>query len=231
MAITTRAASAPRSRQSAVGLSEVGEVCVRKLAYKLLDWEKTLLQTDPWPAISGTAIHQWLADCFDDVYDGEENKLYLVEHKVEAAPGLSGTVDLFDIANGMVIDHKCVGATSMKNRKRDGLTDQQRVQISLYAKGLENQGYEVKQVACAYYPLGGRLDGIHTEVEDYNRDLAEKAIERFEATKSLVFALDVESNPMNWLSLPATPTFGCNYCSWYLPGSTDLSKGCPGEAA
>ena len=225
LAITDHSNNAPRSRQSRIGLSEVGEVCVRKLAYKMVEQKKTNPQSDPWASISGTALHTWLADCFGT------NSNYLVEHKVEAAPGLMGTLDLFDIAEGMVIDHKCVGASSMKARKKDGLTQQQRIQISLYAKGLENQGHTVTKVACAFYPLGGRLDGLHTIVEDYDSALADAAIERFEATRSIIHALDPANNPMNWLQIPATQTYSCIYCPWYLPGSADLSMGCPGEAA
>ena len=39
--VNNRSANAPRSQQRAIGLSEVGEVCVRKTSYKILDWEKT----------------------------------------------------------------------------------------------------------------------------------------------------------------------------------------------
>ena len=223
LAITDHSNNAPRSRQSRIGLSEVGEVCVRKLAYKMVEHKKTNPQSDPWASISGTALHTWLADCFGT------NSNYLVEHKVEAAPGLMGTLDLFDIAEGMVIDHKCVGASSMKARKKDGLTQQQRIQISLYAKGLENQGHTVTKVACAFYPLGGRLDGLYTIVEDYNRQFALDAIERFHSTQALVWQLDPESSPASWELIPATPSYSCIYCPFYLPGSTNLAAGCPGE--
>ena len=121
--IQHRSANAPRSKQRAIGLSEIGEACVRKISYKLLDWPKTNTNSDPWPSISGTAIHSWLAEAFDDQYDGEENKLYLVEHAVMINDELGGTVDLFDIQAGMVIDHKCVGATSMRSRKQQFLAD------------------------------------------------------------------------------------------------------------
>ena len=63
--IQNRSTNAPRSKQRAIGLSEIGEACVRKISYKLLDWQKTNTNTDPWPSISGTAIHSWLADARD----------------------------------------------------------------------------------------------------------------------------------------------------------------------
>jgi hypothetical protein len=227
--VNNRSANAPRSQQKRIGLSEVGEICVRKTSYKLLDWEKTNPATDPWASISGTAIHAWLAEAFDDLYDGEENKLYLVEHPVNVTDELAGTADLFDIERKMVIDHKCVGATSMRSRKKDGMTHQQRIQINLYALGLENEGHAVEKVALAFYPLGGRLDGLHTIVEPYNKQLALDAIARLQDTQVLLWQLDPEGTPKNWDLIPTTPSKSCSYCPWFLPFSQDGSKGCPGE--
>ena len=224
LVVNNRSANAPRSQQKRIGLSEVGEVCIRKTSYKLLDWEKTNPSTDPWASISGTAIHSWLASAFEELPDQ-----YLVEHTVKVTDELGGTADLFDITNKMVIDHKCVGATAMKSRKKDGMTHQQRVQCNLYALGFENEGYEVEKVALAFYPLGGRLDGLHTIVEPYNRQLALDAIQRLEDTQVLLWQLDPEGNPQNWDLIPKTPTRACSYCPWFLPFSTDGSKGCSGE--
>ena len=224
--VNNRSANAPRSQQKRIGLSEVGELCVRKTSYKLLDWEKTNPATDPWASISGTAIHAWLADAFADLPDQ-----YLVEHSVRVTEELAGTADLFDITNKMVIDHKCVGATAMKSRKKDGMTHQQRVQINLYGLGVENElgAGSVEKVALAFYPLGGRLDGLHTIVEPFNRQLALDAIQRLEDTQVLLWQLDPEANPANWELLPKTPTRSCSYCPWFLPFSKDGSKGCSGE--
>ena len=222
--VNNRSSNAPRSQQKRIGLSEVGEVCIRKTSYKLLDWEKTNPATDPWASISGTAIHSWLADAFEQLPDQ-----YLVEHPVKVTDELGGTADLFDIGKKMVIDHKCVGATSMKSRKKDGMTHTQRVQTNLYALGFEREGYDVEKVALAFYPLGGRLDGLHTIVEPYNRQLALDAIQRLEDTQVLLWQLDPEGNPKNWDLIPKTPARACSYCPWFLPFSKDGSKGCSGE--
>jgi hypothetical protein len=222
--VNNRSANAPRSQQKRIGLSEVGEICVRKISYKLLDWGKTNPSTDPWASISGTALHAWLADAFS-----EFPNQYLVEHPVRVTDELAGTADLFDIERKMVIDHKCVGATSMKSRKKSGMTHTQRVQINLYALGLENEGYAVEKVALAFYPLGGRLDGLFTIVEPYNKQLALDAIARLQDTQVLLWQLDPEGNPKNWDLIPTTPSNFCSYCPWFLPFSKDASKGCPGE--
>jgi len=117
----------------------------------------------------------------------------------------------------------------MRSRKKDGMTHQQRIQINLYALGFENEGHAVEKVALAFYPLGGRLDGLHTIVEHYNRQMALDAIQRLEDTQVLLWQLDPESNPKNWDLIPTTPSKSCSYCPWFLPFSQDGSKGCPGE--
>jgi hypothetical protein len=223
--IQNRSANAPRSKQKKIGLSEVGEPCVRRLSYKLMDWTITNKNTDPWASISGTAIHAWLAETFQ-----AEGKRYLVEHPVKVTEELSGTCDLFDKQEGMVIDHKCVGSTSMKARKSGGMTDQQRIQINLYGLGMENLGHKVKKVALAFYPLGGRLDGLYTIVEDYSKATAMAAIERLDNSRTLLWQLDPENNPNHWELIPATKSRSCLYCPFFLPGSTNLSRGCPGTS-
>lgn len=223
-----RNSNASRSKQKAIGVSEVGDPCPRKLAYKILDWTPTNVNTDPWAAIQGTAIHEWLAGAFER-FNEKENPRFLIEMRVKITDDLSGTADLFDTVDGVVIDHKCVGTTSMKSRRKDGATHQQRVQINLYGYGMEQLGHKVNKVALAYYPLGGRLDGLYTIVEPYNKKIALDAIERLDGIKLLVWQLDPENNSQNWALIPKVATYGCIYCPFYLPNSKDLSKGCPGE--
>lgn len=226
--IEFRNSNSARSRQKALGVSEVGDPCPRKLAYKILDWEQTNKSTDSWMSIQGTAVHDWLAKAFEKFNQGEKPR-FLIEYRVQITNDLAGTCDLFDITDGVVIDHKCVGTTSLKSRKSGGATDQQIIQVNLYALGLENEGYEVKKVALAYYPLGGRLDGMHLDLMDYNRQIALDAIKRFEGIRQLVWELDPEANPDRWKLFPAVAGSHCSYCPFYLPKSEDLSIGCPGE--
>lgn len=225
--IRAAANNAPRSLQNAIGPSEVGEPCTRRLAYKLTDWTTTNTFSDPWPSVSGTAIHAWLADTFAS----DTNTRWLTEQKVQVSDTLSGTVDLFDMDNGIVIDHKCVGATSMKARKGSGPTEQQIVQVNLYGLGLENAGHTVKQVALVFYPLGGMLSGIHTWVGNYDRDKAVAALDRLHSTRELVRLLDLEANPEAWALIPAKPSNHCTYCPWFLPASDTPAFGCKGQGA
>jgi hypothetical protein len=177
--------------------------------------------------VSGTAIHTWLASAFEADTTGK----WLVEHRVTINNRPGGQLDLFDIESGTVIDHKTAGATSLKARKAEGPTAQQIIQLNMYGLGLEQEGYTVNKIALAFYPLGGTLSGMFTWIGDYDREIALTAIERLENTQNLVVMLDPESNPDRWALIPATTSFGCSYCPWFIPNSDDLSKGCPGETA
>jgi len=229
--IRAKSANSPRSKVVNIGPSEIGDPCLRKLAYKMVQVAKVNDHSDPWPSISGTAIHAWLAEAFEAENENDDHSAWLVEHRVTARPGLTGTVDLFDTNRGTVIDHKCVGATSMKTRKAEGPTEQQVIQLNVYGYGLEQQGYEVKKIALAFYPLGGMLTGMHTWVGEYDKDVAIEAMLRLDSTVELLAMLDPEEHPDRWELVPASSSRLCTYCPWFMPGSTDLSIGCPGGKA
>jgi hypothetical protein len=223
--IRAKSANSPRSKVVNIGPSEIGDPCLRKLAYKMVQVAKVNDYSDPWPSISGTAIHTWLAEAFEAA-NGDAD--WLVEHRVEARPGLAGTLDLFDRKTGTIIDHKCVGATSMKTRKADGPTEQQIIQLNVYGYGLEQQGYEVNKIALAFYPLGGMLTGLYTWVGEYNKDVAIEAMLRLDSTVELLAMLDPEEHPERWELVPASTSRLCTYCPWFVPGSDNLAIGCPG---
>jgi hypothetical protein len=226
--IRAKSDNSPRSKVVRIGPSEIGDPCLRKLSYKLMEVPKTNSFSDPWPSVSGTAIHAWLAEAFEADNENDDHSAWLVEHRVTARPGLTGTVDLFDTNRGTVIDHKCVGATSMKTRKADGPTEQQVIQLNIYGFGLEQQGYEVNKIALAFYPLGGMLSGMHTWVGDYDKDVAIEAMLRLDSTVELIAMLDPEAHPERWELIPAATSRGCSYCPWFVPGSDNLAIGCPG---
>lgn len=225
--VRAHSASSPRSLQVNLGPSEVGHDCARRLSYRMLDWPQTNNTSDPWPAISGTAIHAWLADAFE----ADTTNEWLVEHRVTINNTLAGSCDLFDKTNGVVIDHKCVGNASMKARKAEGPTKQQLIQLSLYAYGLELEGHTVNKIALMFYPLGGMLNGMHSWIGDYDKHIAIDALARLDSIRDLIVALDPEAMPERWSMIPAQPSRSCTYCSWFKPGSTDLSTGCPGDSA
>ncbi len=157
------------------------------------------------------------------------SKRWLVEQRVEVAPGLGGSCDLYDTHTDTVIDWKVVGATSMRKYKAEGPREQYIVQANLYGLGFENAGYQPKNVALAFIPRGGMLTGMWLWTAPYDRQKALDALARLETIRSAIVTLDPEATPANWAFFPATPGHDCGYCPWFKPGSTDLSLGCPSE--
>jgi hypothetical protein len=214
----------PRGRQVAIGPSEVGHECSRRLAYKLLDWEKPNdSNSSSWAAQVGTAIHAYLAEVFGKI-EG-----YEVESKVQIRANLAGTIDLFDAVRGIVLDWKTVGYTNLKERKSSGATIQQIVQIQLYGYGKAQAGATVNKVGLVYLPTSGSLDEMHVELFDYDEAVALKALSRIDDLYALLSQVDVEANPEMLKLIPAESSRLCNYCPYFLPFSKDLSKGCYGD--
>lgn len=223
--------NAPRSQQKAIGPSEIGTPCIRRLAYRLLDWDpKPNADTDPWAAIVGTAVHAWLDQTFTaanyQLPDGRPR--YEVERRVSADAHLSGSSDLLDRHFGAVIDWKVPGATAMTEyrKKQDpGLT--YRVQAHVYGLGYANAGEDIRDVAIVFLPRSGRLDGMWVWTEPFQPLIAHAALQRRDNVMQALMAVDPEANPAGWAAFPATSAY-CTFCPFYLPGSTDLSQGCPG---
>ena len=216
----------PRAGQVQIGPSEVGHKCIRRLAYKLLDWDKpNEMQGGSWAAQVGTAIHAYLAEVFS------KREGFLIEQRVTIRGNLAGTVDLFDIKNGVVLDWKTTGATKLANYKKFGADHQQLVQVQFYAYGLAQQGAEVKKVALCYLPTSGSLTDMVLIMHDYDEQVALNALARLDSIHTLLAAADVEANPEIWSQIPAEPDRLCAWCPYFKPFSKSLVEGCPGDTA
>nr|WP_063817954.1 PD-(D/E)XK nuclease family protein [Herbidospora sakaeratensis] len=224
-------ANAPRSRQVAIGPSEIGTPCVRKLAYKLLDWDpKPNKDTDPLASVIGTAAHGWMEETFNKfnptLPDGRPR--YITEQRVAADATLKGSCDLFDRQAKTVIDWKFPGTTSMEKvrKNRDpGVT--YRVQAHVYGLGYRNAGEDVEHVAVVFLPRAGRLDGVYVWTEPFQPQIALDALTRRDNVMKVLADLDPENNPAIWGAFPVGDAY-CTYCPWHLPKSTNLARGCPG---
>ncbi|QNJ58281.1 Cas4 family exonuclease [Mycobacterium phage Ellie] len=132
-----------RSQQRALGPSEVGHPCPRRLVSATLELERVNPEGDPLPAWLGTAGHakfedavvldnerlidQWLKDreqrctvlrgivgADDPLYVGR----WFSERRVQVSGGLAGTCDLYDTWTNTVIDLKFPGATKFSTYKK-----------------------------------------------------------------------------------------------------------------
>jgi hypothetical protein len=223
--ITEASKWTPRSQQVYIGPSEVGQECVRKLAYKLLDWDKANeLGGGSWAANVGTAIHSFLEGIFNALPER-----YEVEQKVKIRANLSGTIDLFDIEKGYVLDWKNTSPAVVKAKRSEGATAQQITQVQLYGYGKAQQGVQVNKVGLVFLPTGGSIDDMHIELFDYDEQAAITALARLDSVYELLSTIDVETTPEMWALIPATPSRMCNYCPYFRPYSTDLSVACNGD--
>lgn len=232
--IVETAANAPRSLQVAIGPSEVGEPCDRKLAYKILDWPAVNTGGDPWASILGTALHAWMAELFEARNETLGWARYKVEERVTVREGytdaatLAGSSDLYDRLTGTVWDWKLSGKTSIDNYRRKGPGAQYRTQAHLYGLGQENAGETPQRVAICFLPRYHVLEPF-VWTEPYDRQIALSGLERLDAIRNAVIAVDPEANPPMWEGFPASPDAKCGWCPYFRPGSSDLSLACPGN--
>ena len=223
------AAHAPRSLQTEAGPSELGTPCVRRLAYRAIDHApKPNKDTDPWASIIGTATHAWMAE----TYAAENTRLgrerYLIEQRIFLPGGISGCSDLYDRDEHRNNDWKITGLDRIKQYRKNGPGQQYQWQAHLYGLGMQLAGESPEHVAITFLPRGGRIDGLHVWSEPYNPQIAVQALKRYKAIRQFHITLDPETHPGRWTLLPTADAY-CTYCPWFLPGSADLSQGCPGH--
>jgi len=154
---------------------------------------------------------------------------YEVEQKVKIRANLAGTVDLYDIEKGYVLDWKTTSPAGVKAKRSEGATSQQITQVQLYGFGKAQQGAAVNKVGLVFLPTGGSIEDMHIELFDYDEQAALDALARLDSVYSLLSTIDVETTPAMWPLIPATPSRMCMYCPYYRPFSTDLSVACNGD--
>lgn len=223
-------ARSERSQQAAIGPSEIGNPCNRAIAYKVLDWPETNTARDPIAAIIGTGFHMWMAEKFEARNEGGRYKIeqrVTVREGYGAAAPITGSADLFDLLLLANLDWKLVGTSSHDKYRRGGPGQQYRVQAHLYGLGQQNAGTPPTRVVVVFIARWHELK-VHVWSEPYDEQVALDALERLDRIRQQVLDLDVEANPENWQQIPIADDAQCRFCPWLLPGSTDLSKGCPG---
>jgi hypothetical protein len=200
----------PRSRQVAVGASEIGSPCDRQLALKSLGFTGGN-KPDPWASIIGTSVHVTLAGVFSELG-------HVTERSVDIAPGMRGTADLYLAHHKTVVDHKVPADSTMAKVRKKQITPAYRVQGQLYGLGFTKLGYDVENVALAFWPRGAGawLGGLTVVVDPYDPAVAERALERWFALVLAAVDLDLEQVPENAKYL-ATADGPCAWCPFFDP--------------
>lgn len=220
-----------RSRQTQLGASEIGYGCYRRLGYRIADIAPTGNETDPWPAIVGTAIHMWLEKAFNKFEEVHGLGRWFTEMSVQPSNAVRGHTDLYDAANFVTIDHKSAGTDKMREIRKGNIPQSYIQQVMLYAMGHIKAGRRVDRVALVFYPRSGWLSGIAVWTAPYDESVALAALDKCNRVAAGVIRLNVLEDPSQWEKVPATPNKeDCSWCPWYQPLATSASDaGCPGK--
>lgn len=206
----------PRTQQTHLGISEVGNPCPRRIIHTLQRTPR-VNRGDPLAAWIGTAVHVALAEAI------RRDREWLTEIPVHI-PGydLPGTVDAWHPRLGIVLDWKVVGESTLRTVRTQGPGDQYRTQLHLYALALQSIGGAAHRVVIAFIPRSGRLANVHLWEEPYQDQVAEHGLARLESLRALA------AHPQGAALAPPVPAH-CTYCPWWQPSATDLTRACPGS--
>lgn len=187
-------ASRPRSRQTelaradgrwGVGPSDIGD-CRKAIEYRERppdDYEP--LPEDKIAAYVGTILHEGTARALRRRRRGRRYRLIEAEVFV---PGFDvpGHIDLFEVPIGRVTDWKFIGEYAWDNEIADGPRDDDLDQLMTYGLGLEEAGYDVREVRVVYVRRGRPRD-VEEFTRPYDRARALRAVDRLH---SIIDALD-----------------------------------------
>lgn len=226
--IKQKAAANPRHLQRALGPSEVGHPCMRKMAFGLMDVPRINPEWDCLPSTFGVAMHTWLQGAAE--YDNERlgYRRWITETRVEVTPGLSGTADLYDTQNHVVVDWKNLGYTSYDKYAKD-IGPTYRGQIHMYGRGFARLGYPVQRVAIAILPRSGTLTKMHLHMEDYDDAFVDTVLVRREAVMMMLDDFDVDNHLERYEWFPKAPS-ECVFCPWWRPEAKSPIQ-CDGKIA
>lgn len=215
-----------RDKQRKVGPSELGDLCERCLAEKLLGVHKEE-KTHPLAPMIGTAFHLYLENTIG--LEGYLKETKVTVGTIEGYGDIRGTADGFDVSTGHVVDYKVLSKKKIKAFSSatffdedynpefysDSLTEGQLkkyyYQMQLYGLGMENAGYEVNHTSLILFPRDCTVESVisasHELCFKYNREAALNVLERAKqifkwADENRDHIEDLDSHP------------GCYYCAF-----------------
>jgi hypothetical protein len=231
-----RAADAnnPRTLQQAIGPSEYGHPCQRRIAYKVMQHPETNTAQDPWKRNVGTAVHSYLEHIYSQLDETlpDGRRRYELEQRVQPPGAPAGSCDLYDRKLRTVVDWKTTSPTRLKEiRRTNDVGPAYATQAHTYGAGWQAAGEQVDHVAVVFLPRNGDLADLHVWTEPYDPAVVEAAANRLHSIVATAVALDVEQHPERFALISAEPSRLCAWCPYYLPMSTNPGQGCPGNTA
>lgn len=223
-------ANSPRSLQQAIGPSELGTPCDRRIAYRLAGHPEINTRRDPWPAIVGTGVHTWLEDAVK-LWDPDQQQ-YLTEQELDIDPLIVGHTDLYEFDAYTVIDYKTAGPDVMRRMVKEGPPAGYKIQTHMYGLGHVRAGRRVDNVALVFLPRAGWLSGMYVWTDRYRPHVAENAIARMYSIGNGLIQVDIANHPEVYDLIPATADH-CGYCPFYrhtglIDDNVADQRGCPG---
>jgi hypothetical protein len=209
-------ARSPRAQQKVLGASEVGHSCDRRLAYKVAGTQP-VNNPDPLRALVGTGFHGAAADLMHRLNNGFQR--FLIEEPIDYR-GVPGTVDLYDRLEAVVYDWKTTTVARIKQLRHSGVPASYVVQLQIYAAALADQGLPIRAVALVYVPTDGTLDDLWVWRTNFDRSMADRAVDRLVSLGNLDGP--AEAKP--------TPDRLCPWCPFYSSTSTNPALACPGNS-
>lgn len=186
-----------RDKQRKVGPSELGDLCERCLAEKLLGVHQDE-KTHPLAPMIGTAFHLYLENTIGLERYLKETKVTVGE--IEGYGAIRGTADGFDVSTGHVVDYKVLSKKKIKafssatffdddhvpeffsDSMTEGQLKKYYYQMMLYGLGMENAGYEVNHTSLVLFPRDCTVESVmvasHELCFKYDRAAALTVLER-----------------------------------------------------
>lgn len=218
--IRTHDRGRPRSKQTAIGPSDLSSQCDRKLIYQILGTPQVTQSDVSLQAYIGTALHAQMEAAL------KGNPDWLTEQKVGVKLSktltIAGHLDAYHKPSKTIVDWKSVGPSALAKYRR-ATPDNYRTQISVYGLLAVLSGrMSVENTAVVFIPRNGDMADIHVDCHPWDQDRADNAIRRLEALHAAAAAGPVV--------LPLVGTADdCRFCGWWLPGSDRPQVGCPGH--
>lgn len=218
-----------RSQQVALGCSEVGHTCDRRLAYRIAATPEAGYSNDPWPAVVGTSIHTWMEQAVNDYQQVHSIQKWITEMEVLPSPLIKGHTDLYDVPRKAVLDWKFPSPDNLRKMREDGVPQQYQIQVMLYGLGHIVAGRPVERVGIVALGRQGWLKDMFVWTTEFDRTVAQQALERIYAIGHKLIDADL-TDPQTWQNIPADPSRLCSWCPWHRrDGGPANATGCPGK--
>jgi len=225
-----------RNQQATLGPSEIGTPCDRRIALSLMRYPAVNPGGDNWASFVGTCGHRGLEEMFlwADAGSGRYAPEVRLTFPSKHVP--KGTTDLIDRALLAAMDHKFMGTWSLDKLKTEGPSRTYRVQLHTYALGATMMGEKIEKVVLVAWPRqGSSLDDLYVWEEDFNPELARKALRRVDDIGAqLKGCTDTYGLHNDGCGCPDTEAIAyslpmdnsdCRFCPFYMRGAVNSEGG------